>query len=229
MNKLNDYLDSNYPGLILKPSLYYQWRKGIHFDLAKDLYQLKNDTDGLNPEYFNTVYKQATELFQALFSPEDKLFLVTNIYQNRDFIRRSKKKIKVYRHYIKDKDARLRLRQQILPFMFEDDDIENKFTSQFFLECRKEDIRYSFLIKAICNQDFPSLKPRLLNPYGLYEPDVFFVNITKNVIFYIYDDRGCEVIASDLDTIRPIYERFNDWIDDYCREEIDLRFARKPR
>ena len=44
------------------------------------------------------------------------------------------------------------------------------------------------------------------------------------MIFYIYDDRGCEVIASDIETIRPIYEKYVDWIDEYCREEIDQRF-----
>ena len=36
--------------------------------------------------------------------------------------------------------------------------------------------------------------------------------------------RGCEVIASDLETIRPIYEKYGDRIDEYCREEIEHRF-----
>ena len=79
-------------------------------------------------------------------------------------------------------------------------------------------------MKAICNQDFPSLKPRLSNQYYLYDPDVFFINVTKNVILYIYDDRGCQVIASDIETIRPIYEKYADWIDGYYREEINKRF-----
>ena len=92
------------------------------------------------------------------------------------------------------------------------------------MECHKQDIEYPLLIKAICNQDFPSLKPRLHNPYYSYDPDVFFINVTKNVIFYIYDDRGCEVIASDIETIRPIYEKYGDWIDEYSREEIDKHF-----
>ncbi|WP_010096248.1 DUF3885 domain-containing protein [Ornithinibacillus scapharcae] len=227
MNKLNHYLESNFPGLLVKPSLYHQWSKGIHFDLAKGLYQLKSDTDDLNPEYFDTVYKQAIALFEALFSADDKIILVTNIYQNRDFVRKSNKKIKVYRHFIKGKDVRIRLGQQILPFMFDDeDDMEGKCTSQFYLECQKEDIRYPILIRAICNQDFHSLKPRLYNPYELYEPDVFFINMTKNLIYYIYDDRGCEVIASDIETIRPIYAKFESWIGDYCREEIEQRFAK---
>ena len=41
--ELRDYINTNFPGLILKPSLYEQWNKSIHFDLAKGLYQLKDE------------------------------------------------------------------------------------------------------------------------------------------------------------------------------------------
>ena len=37
----------------------------------------------------------------------------------------------------------------------------------------------------------------------------------------IEDARSLQVI---LETIRPIYEKYVDWIDEYCREEIDQRF-----
>ncbi len=223
--ELRDYINTNFPGLILKPSLYYQWNKSIHFDLAKGLYQLKEETDELNPDYFNTVYDQAISLFNDLFSDEDKILLVTNIYQYKDYRRSSKRKIKVYSHYIKNKDVRFHLKQETLPYMFDDEeDADEMCTTQFSLECRKQDIEYPLLIKAICNQDFPLLKPRLHNPYGSYEPDVFFINVTRDVIFYIYDDRGCEVIGSDIEKIRPLYEKYADWIDEYSREEIDNHF-----
>ncbi|WP_068677356.1 DUF3885 domain-containing protein [Oceanobacillus sp. Castelsardo] len=222
---VKEYISTTLPGLVLKPSLYHQWNKSIHFDLAREMYQLKDETDELNLDYFYTVYDQAISLFNEIFSAEDKILLVTNIYHNKNYVRRSRRKIKVYRHYIKNKDVRLRLKQETLPYMFDDEEYaEEKCTSQFSLECRKQDIRYPLLIKAICNQDFPSLKPKLHNPYGLYEPDVFFINVTKNVIFYIYDDRGCEVISSDIETIRPIYRQYIDWVDEYYREEIDQRF-----
>ena len=223
--ELRDYINTNFPGLVLKPSLYYQWNNSIHFDLAKGLYQLQDDTDNLNPEYFNTVYDQAISLFNDLFSDEDKILLVTNVYQHRDYIRRSKRKIKVYSHYIKDKNVRCYLKQEIIPYMFDDEEEAGDYcTSQFSLECRKRDISYRLLIKAICNQDFPPLKPRLSNLYYRIDPDVFFINVTKNVILYIYDDRGAEVIASDLETIRLIYEKYGDMIDEYCREEIEHQF-----
>lgn len=101
-------------------------------------------------------------------------------------------------------------------------------TFQFSLECTKQDIVYPLLIQAICNQDFPSLKPSLRNPYYSYEPDVFFINITKNIIFFLYDDRGCEVIAKDIETLSPLYGKYRDWVDEYYLEEVERLFSPQP-
>lgn len=41
---------------------------------------------------------------------------------------------------------------------------------------------------------------------------------------YIYDDRGCEVIAKNKETIRNLYEKYKKWIPGYERESIDNLF-----
>jgi len=78
------------------------------------------------------------------------------------------------------------------------------------LKCRKQDIHYVLLIQAACNEDF-HLKPKFGTGYSY--PDVFFINLTKNVILFIYDDRGCEVIATNKETIKPVGLKFRNWID----------------
>ena len=35
---LDEYLNTFFPGLILKPSLYHQWDIGLHFELGEDIY-----------------------------------------------------------------------------------------------------------------------------------------------------------------------------------------------
>jgi hypothetical protein len=55
---------------------------------------------------------------------------------------------------------------------------------------------------------------------------VYVVNISKNTIFNVYDDRGCDLIASDPEKIRAIYHDYNDWILDYDREAIDRVFQK---
>lgn len=69
------------------------------------------------------------------------------------------------------------------------------FISLLSLQCESADIRISSLLKAACNEDFPPLKPRF-KEYDGY-PDIFFINKSKDIIFFIYDDRGYEIIAKE--------------------------------
>jgi hypothetical protein len=221
--ELKEYLNINFPGLVLKPSLYYQWDIGIHFELGNEIYQFKSGKDQLNLNRFERVYSQALSIFNDLFSLDDQIILVTNVYQYKAYKNRGQR-IKVYDRYIKNKDLKFHLKQETLPYMFdEEEEADEYITSRFYLHCRKQDIRYVLLIKAACNEDFP-LKPKLDKREGSYYPDLFFVNVTKNLIFFIYDDRGCEVIASNKETIRSTYEKYYHLVDENCRTEIDQRF-----
>ena len=213
MIDLDYYLTNTFPGLTLVPSLYHQWHIGMHFELGAGMYQFKDD-GRLHLEMFDYVYSQAMAIFNELFSDSDEMFLVTNVYQHKSF---ESKKMNVYHHYIKNKDVKLSLRQETLPNVFDDEEADNYFISSFSLKCYKQDIKYPLLIKAACNEDFP-LKPKFRSAASY--PDVFFINITKNVIFFIYDDRGCEVIATNKETILPIYEKYSDWLDEYSRDKM---------
>ncbi|UTR15502.1 DUF3885 domain-containing protein [Salipaludibacillus sp. LMS25] len=216
--ELRDYLNTFFPGLCLQPSLFIQWDVGIHFELGEGIYQFK-DGNRLNIDRFERVYYQALSLFNDLFSEEDDIYLVTNVY----FYKRDRKKIKptkVYDRFLKNKHLKLKLRQKASPFVFGEEDAEEYDTTQFYLKCKKQDLNYLLLIKAACNEDFP-LKPKLGRKNGSYYPDVFFINISKNLIFFIYDDRGCEVIANKKEAIMPLYKEYNGWIPEYDREEIE--------
>ncbi|OAH57661.1 hypothetical protein AWH48_01180 [Domibacillus aminovorans] len=220
---LQEYLHTTFPGLILKPSLYLQWETGIHFELAKEMYQFK-DNGKLNLKMFDLVYSQALSIFNDLFSEQDEIFLVTNVYHRKNSTSRTKR-MKVYVNSIKNKNLKFHLKQETLPYVFDDEEEANEYyTSQFYLKCSKQDLRYPLLIKAACNEDF-SLKPKFRQEKGLYYPDVFFINISKNLIFFIYDDRGCEVISDNKETLRLVYEKYHDWLYEYNREEMKQLFA----
>lgn len=221
--ELNQYLATNFPELILKPSLYLQWPIGIHFELGEGIDSFKDGIDELNLERFFRVYRQAMSIFNDIFAAQDEMILVTNVYQLKAYKTR-KHRIGVYHRYLKNKALKTHLKQETLPYLFEDEEEAlHVYTSRFSLKCRKQDINYLSLIKAVCNEDFP-LKPKLGGVYGSYYPDVFFINVTKNIIFFIYDDRGCELIACDKETIRSLYEKYDGWVDEYDREEINRRF-----
>jgi hypothetical protein len=76
--------------------------------------------------------------------------------------------------------------------------------------------KYKEIIAGIANHEqgrLPSIKQQ-----------VFFISTVKDLVFYMYDDRGC-IIYSDAPTkLRHLYEKFNDWLVDYWREMIDSIF-----
>ncbi|MGW9103386.1 DUF3885 domain-containing protein, partial [Priestia megaterium] len=74
--ELKEYLNINFPGLVLKPSLYYQWDIGIHFELGNEVYQLTSEKGQINLNRFEQVYSQALSIFNDLFSLHDEIILV---------------------------------------------------------------------------------------------------------------------------------------------------------
>lgn len=53
---------------------------------------------------------------------------------------------------------------------------------------------------------------------------VFFISKTKDIIFHMYDDRGCIIHAKVKEKLRPLYVKYNDWIVDYWRDYFDSLF-----
>lgn len=61
-----------------------------------------------------------------------------------------------------------------------------------------------------------------------FEPSIgqtiFFFNPSTDKAFQMYDDRGCYVWSDKADKIRDIYIKYNNWIVEYHRAEIDKYF-----
>lgn len=72
------------------------------------------------------------------------------------------------------------------------------------------------LIKAICNKD-KNIKPKIFH-------DIFFINLSKDTIYHIYDDRGCDVIASSIEVLRYMHKKYKKWILEYDKEAINRVF-----
>ncbi|MCO7125480.1 DUF3885 domain-containing protein [Sporolactobacillus shoreicorticis] len=225
MHELDLFLQMHFPKLVLGPSLTDQWEIGIHFPFAKDMYPFNKD-GSLNKQMFERVYEQASALFNALFSKQDELFLVTSVYQNKH-MKLASGRIKTYDRRVKNKSLLSKLVQRNIPYPFIDEGNADQFvTSQFILKCKARDLRAPLLIQAACNEDFPLLKPRFGTSrcFAAY-PDLFFINRTEQLIYFIYDDRGCEIIATDKAILRPIYEKYSLWLDDFDRKHADSLFA----
>lgn len=210
--QLKDFMNDNYPNLELRPPLFYSWDIGIRFELGLEW---KSGYDYPNNPYVLGCYKRAITLFESLHPPTEDIFVVMDV-NDFDKGKNFKHQLKNFPRYVK-KSLLFKLKHQELPYIFPEDDEERMFkTHRFTLKCKTSDFKYVPLLKAICNKDL-GLKPNI--PHRVY-----FININRKTIFHVYDDRGCDLLATSPTTIKDVYIRYNDWILNYDRLEIDKVF-----
>ncbi|PIC70661.1 hypothetical protein CSV77_06995 [Sporosarcina sp. P16b] len=213
MKAVELYLANYFNGIELAPALFYETNKAIRFEISESI---AHD----EPDFLKQAFYRSITLFEAVFGDEDDIILVTDVHTNNDFLRA--KPLHVYSKYVKRKDLLYKLRFSTVPNLYGDE--EELVTHRFSLSCQKRDVRYKQLLKAICYEDFADPTTILKhNPESGY--DIFFINQSKNIIYHLYDDRGCDIIASDKESIRFLYEQYTDWILDYDKQEVDEDFS----
>jgi len=54
---------------------------------------------------------------------------------------------------------------------------------------------------------------------------IWFVNLNKEVAFYMYDDRGCLLFSNNRDILKPLYHKYSSWLVNYDRETFNASFS----
>lgn len=185
---LEQYLQQHFGNVNLFDRSFVEKDLVFHVDLVKDLYQLKDNLDEINEEYFKQVYKKSNELFEDVFREEESLYLIVHVRSERGKYQQSA--TKVFRQ------LRRRADKYNIKFVEKVMDEEEQVIEYAVLLPNKQTLNYQRVIKAICHQDFPPLQPRFHQAYTYY-PEVFFVNVDRNIVMNIYDDRGCFLLFGD--------------------------------
>ena len=81
----------------------------------------------------------------------------------------------------------------------------------FSFKCLAEDIKYEPLIQAANHEDFSDLYLRFGRKRNLLSRCIL-INAKKDIVMFMYDDRGCEVIAKNKEIIRDSYKKYKEWI-----------------
>ena len=198
------YIDTNFPNLTSELHL--------RFELGEPY---KNGTD----ERINQVVTRVNTLFEEVFKPDDFIYLYIKDWCVTEDIMFGKNTTE----YLYDLLNKQNIEEETLFDIDEDYDelkgqtieIKNEYKVKFVYS-RLKFISYKEVLEGIGNYE-QGREPSI-------GESVYFISTEKDIIFHMYDDRGCDVFGLNKDTLVPLYHKFRKWILDYNRIEIDNAF-----
>ena len=221
---LNDYFN----GLRLKEPLFYLWDLGLRFDLqigkivnptriivngeGKEINQKPSVN---NVDYFDELIKRATTIFTTTFDKSDNVLLVYNQFKYRR--RKIKSSSFIFRQVVNFN------KKGIVYTRDPENDRAAYGINSAILKCKTEEIDFAQILIAIANSDFQDRSPRLLKK-GSSVTEVYLINLDKKMIFHMFGDRGIDLIAYDVENLRPIYSKCKNWLIADKKNNIDKLF-----
>jgi len=209
---IQQYLQIHFPNSPFEPPLFYNIPFGIRFELGVP-YRSVDD-----PKYLHTVLLRSTMLFDEVFNDYEEFFIVVEKFRCVESFEPFNQGIDVFPTFLIDKKLMRDVHCFKTEEIFENDGQLIGVIDYVKLRVLKRDLNYKGILKAIGNQDF------LIRPY--VKDRVFFIEPRKNIIYHMYDDRGLDVVSDNKEALEPLFTKFNSWILDYDREEIEKTFKK---
>ena len=184
--------------------VFYRFPIGIRYEMGTDL--IYDET------YIESVVSRAILIFRELFDKDDTIYIVVNSYED-DPDDLADNDITTARPLINRIEAECK-------FIFSpfggDKEMYNPHT-RYILKATVKNIQVEKLFEEIAWSD--------IDRRNSLRGCVYWFNPRNGIIYYLYDDRGLDVISSEKTTLEHIYSKFNEWILEYGREKIDNVFA----
>lgn len=194
----------------LQHPIFYHCPIGIRFEISApwgEVY-LQEDTEEriVNPAYVDDALEKAKAIFHALPSGYDILQLM--LYPDET-------DIKAMEAWFCEVSG-LPAPKEILQTKKTDDDGEEIPQLQLFWDLQETPFDPVNLLREIIKGDLGGESALVSSGY--------FWSTRENVLFYLYDDRGADLVAEKRETLLPIYRKYHDWILDYDCEKIEQVF-----
>ena len=214
---IKNYMKNRFKNLVLEPPLFYSWSVGIRFELGFQNIWLDDKQTKINEHYFTEALNRAVAIFDFIFKYNDEIMFV---YQQFSDGRKSIGKNNFYLQQIKNLEDK-ELEFSDVRESKDDNRFEKKSycLKRFSVKVSKKDINYKAILEASINSDFTIRNKRFI-PHG----DCYFINISNDSIFHLYDDRGVDIVSTHPNNLKALYKKYNEWILDYDREMIDAIF-----
>lgn len=176
-----------------------------------------------SPKGLKQAIQRSVALFDEVVGDEDTLLVVAEVYTKKNHNFFEKRPLTTYRTFVKTQEAMDRIRHELIPEPRSEEGDE-MITHRFLQPCRKNELHYDKMFQTKCfeNERLPitGLKKQPNSRFELY-----YLNQTRHIIYHVYSELGCDIIAADLEQIRPLYEKYNGWIEKANRSIMDARFA----
>lgn len=141
-------------------------------------------------QYINKCYEKAIKIFESINYEEDELFIVVNIYKEKNYNYREN--INIGR-YLKNR----KVLKSLNCISTDGKDVESsvlnedEFINHYYLNCKTKDLNYKRFILDLCKHDLEcKIKP--MNDY-------FIINKNKKICYRMMDDRCVDLIFHDLE------------------------------
>jgi len=156
---------------------------------------------------------RATKLYEFVFAKAESLILVSQDWKEGEEMVRSSTPLFETPDIFRIEPLELRM-LDVFPF----DEAEYRLTWARIAPLVFDAAR---MFQAIANREQPG-SPKIRSAGYAIDPN-------NKLIMHMYDDRGLDIIAADLDTLRPLFETFGEWVLENQRHREKFRFRSNLR
>ncbi|KQO18317.1 DUF3885 domain-containing protein [Paenibacillus sp. Leaf72] len=208
---LDHFLLHYFKSLPLKSPIFYNAPVGIRFEMGGDICEAAARAE--------KVKSRALALFNAINRCEDFIYFVLfmDSWDEHPVTLFEKDVYKTFNDYISGIPISEVSKQEQEYRYKSPDDADDIVTVRYYARVKLQNLNVNSLLEAIANRSL-GLEP-------IIDGDIYIINETNKTIFHLYDDRGLDIIAEKVETLRGIYEQYNDWILDYDRKKVDEWFT----
>ena len=153
--------------------------------------------------YCDAASQRAQALFRGIFSPEDEVLVIFDRTPDRE-VKNAFQGCRMQR-----------VRARAYPAFLEDrEEYDESWFYRYLYLGKASQIPAELVLQRIIEGEVLGGK----HPY--YSSCVYFYNVTKSLLFHMYDDRGADLIATSPDVLVTYYDGLNDMLLDYDREKM---------
>ena len=205
-SQLKSYLDAHFGGIKLKQPLFFSGVTGLRFDLQDKELCTSNDN------YFDEVVRKMEKIQAVTISPDDDILI---LYQKYTYKRG---KIRKHNYLFKQFDpntAKIEFKRN-KTIIYEDGPYcRGDNSCQVLISDKAAKINFSNIYLSIANMDF--------NRRPFIGGELYVVNLTKQTVMLMYDDRGCDLISLNTNLLKDYYQKLTNLILEVNRPEIIQR------